>query len=421
MSRKAALLLPGLAILLLASSVGAAARPVGATRADFSTDQGVAAYLNAKGLSAKGFVVQRGQFNYAGPKCPGKKWNCTKKTKVVQVTSGKHGKNRSDCGPDGTLTTTTGSITCVIVQNASSGKNQARCSLDARNMTPIVLTCQITQTSTDGDNKARIHQHVVQRDGAVQQATLNAQVTQTTGTGDNDSDVKQSIDQRSTEVSMTTAPNQNQEGRFSAIIAQTSTSGSNVSHLLQDLDQSGKASGSSNIVQRQFGEGRGDVDQTIGSVESGSNVQSSSKHKSKHKPKSKSGSFSKSRARQSEHQKLKGPGQQIQIGPFFCCSTQQGGDPDKTSVRIKQNSKQAASQDTASQTQTLDGTCTTVGDCGIRQRAQNDQDSIRVRQRCTASEGGTCSLTVVTTCGPEGCSSGGGGSEGSKVKSRRRH
>jgi hypothetical protein len=420
MSRKAALLLPGLAILLLASSVGAAARPVGATRADFSTDQGVAAYLNAKGLNAKGFVIQRGQFNYAGPKCPGKKWNCTKKTKVVQVTSGKHGKNRSDCGPGGTLTTTTGSSSCVIAQNASSGKNQARCSLDARGVTPIVLTCQITQTNADGDNIARIHQHVVQRDGAVQQATLNAQVTQTTGTGDNDSDVKQAIDQRSTEVSMATAPNQNQEGRFSAIIAQTSTSGSNVSHLLQDLDQSGKASGGSNIVQRQFGEGRGEVDQRIGATtpESGPTT---SKHKWKHKPKHESGSFSKSRARQSEHQKLKGPGQQIQIGPFFCCSTQQGGDPDKTSVRIKQNSKQAASQDSASQTQTLDGTCTTVGDCGIRQRAQNDQDSIRVRQRCTATEGGTCSLTVVTTCGPEGCSSGGGGSEGSKVKSRKRH
>jgi hypothetical protein len=421
MSRKAALLLPGLAILLLASSVGAAARPVGATRADFSTDQGVAVYLNAKGLNAKGFVVQRGQFNYAGPKCPGKKWNCTKKTKVVQVTSGKHGKNRSDCGPGGTLTTTTGSSSCVIVQNASSGKNQARCSLDARGVTPIVLTCQITQTNADGDNIARIHQHVVQRDGAVQQATLNAQVTQTTGTGDNDSDVKQAIDQRSTEVSMTASPNQNQEGRFSAIIAQTSASGSNVSHLVQDLDQSGKSSGGSNIVQRQFGDAVGDVDQTIGAATPES-APTTSKHKSKHKgkPTSKSGSFSRSRARQSEHQRLKGSGQQIQIGPVACCSTQLGGDQDKTRVRIRQDSKQAASQPTATQTQSLTGTCTTVGDCGIRQFARNDEDSIRVRQRCTAPEGGTCSLFVPTTCGTEGCSSGGEGSPSSAVKPRRR-
>jgi hypothetical protein len=419
MSRKTALLLPALAMLLLASSVGAAARPVGATRADLSTDQGVAAFLNGKGLNAKSFVIQRGQFNYAGPKCPGRKWNCTKKTKVVQVTSGKHGKNRLECDP-GTLTGTT----CVVVQNASSGKNQARCSLDSRGLTPGVLTCQITQTNVDGDNIARIHQHIVQRDGPDQQATLNARVTQTTGTGDNDSDVKQAIDQRSTEVSMANAPNQNQEGRFSAIIAQTSASGSNVSHLLQDLDQSGKASGSPSIVQRQFNDAVGKVDQTIGTVESGSNVPSTSKHKSKSKPKekSKSQSFSKSRARQSEHQRLKGPGQQIQIGPVACCSTQVGGDQDKTRVRIKQESKQSASQDSASQSQSLTGTCTTVGDCGIRQRAQNDEDSIRVRERCTAPAGGTCSLDVVTTCGAEGCTSGTPeGSESTTAKKRRRH
>src|SRR5512133_863623 len=414
MSRKTALLLPGLAILLLANSVGAAARPVGATRADLSTDQGVAAFLNVKGLNAKGFVIQRGQFNYAGSKCPGRKWNCTKKTKVVQVTSGTHGKNRLECDP-GTLTNTT----CVVVQNASSGKNQARCSLDSRGVTPVVLTCQITQTNVDGDNIARIHQHVVQRDGPNQQATLNAQVTQTTGTGDNDSDVKQAIDQRSTEVSMANAPTQNQDGRFSAIIAQTSTSGSNDSHLVQDLDQSGKASGGLNIVQRQFGEGLGDVDQRIGSTE-GSTAPTTSKHKSKskHRDKSKSGSFSRSRARQSEHQRLKGPGQQIQIGPFSCCSTQLGGDPDRTRVRIRQDSKQTASQDSASQSQSLTGECTTVGDCGIRQFAQNNQDSIRVRQRCTAPPGGTCSLFVPTTCGPEGCTTG--GSEGSPSSTSRK-
>jgi hypothetical protein len=414
MSRKTALLLPGLAILLLASSVGAAARPVGATRADLSTDRGVAAYLNAKGLSAKGFLIQRGQFNYAGPKCPGRKWNCTKKTKVVQVTSGKHGKNRLECDP-GTLTNTT----CVVVQNASSGKNQARCSLDSRDTTPVVLTCQITQTNADGDNIARIHQHVVQRDGPDQQATLNAQVTQTTGTGDNDSDVKQAIDQRSTEVSMANAPTQNQDGRFSAIIAQTSTSGSNDSHLVQDLDQSGKASGGSNIVQRQFGEGRGQVNQTIGTTEGSSAAQTTSKHKDKSK--SKFGSFSRSRARQAEHQRLKGPGQQIQTGPFFCCSTQTGGDQDRTRVRIRQDSKQSASQDSASQSQSLTGECTTVGRCGIRQLAQNDQDSIRVRQRCRAATGGTCSLFIPTTCGPEGCTTGGsGGSPGSTSRKKKR-
>ena len=416
MSRRIPLLLLGLAALVLASSVGAAARPVGTSQVDLSTDKGVAAYLSSRGLSAKGFVVQRGQLNYAGPKCPGRKWKCTKNTKVVQVASGKHGRNQVDC--DGSLTQTTNAATCTVVQNATSGKNKARCSLEARDVTPVVLTCQITQTNTDGDNIARVRERVAQRDGSDQRATVSALVTQTNGTGDNESDVNQRINQRSDEVSMATVPTQNQEGRFTGRITQTSDSGSNDSRLIQDLDQSGKASGGTNIVQRQFNEGLGDVDQTIGDVGEPSST-GSSKSKGKKSRKSKSKSFSKSFARQVEHQRLKGPGQQTQIGPFHCCSTQLGGDQDRTQARIRQRSHQEASQATAQQSILLEGTCTTVGDCGIRHRAQNNEDLIRVLQRCVAPEGGTCSLFVPTTCGSEGCSSGGGEGSASVAKRRR--
>jgi hypothetical protein len=426
MSRRIPLLLVGLAVSLLASSVGMAARPGGADPADLSTKEGVAAYLTSKGLNASGFVVQRGPLNYAGPKCPGRKWKCTKKTKVVQVASGKHGRNKAECGPAGTLTQTaaagTTTVTCIIVQNATSGKNKARCSLDARDLSPVVLECRITQTNVDDDNVAHVHERVSQRDGADQRATVNAQVTQTNGTGDNDSNVKQSIDQRSNEFSMANAPTQNQEGRFSGRIAQTSGSGSNDSRLIQNLDQTGRASGSSSIVQRQFGDHFGDVDQTITSVEgqSAAPVKSKSKGRKGSKSKSRSESaFSRSFARQTEDQRLRGPGEQTQIGPMHCCSTQLGGDPDKTQTRIRQFSRQEASQATAAQSLSLEGTCTTVGDCGIRHRGQNNKDSIRVLQRCVAPEGGTCSLFVPTTCGSEGCVSGGGG-EGSSVVTKRR-
>ena len=416
MSRRIPLLLLGLAALVLTSSVGAAARPVETNQADLSTNEGVAAYLSSRGLNVKGFVIQRGRLNYAGPTCPGRKWKCTKKTTVVQVASGKHGRNRADC--DGSLTQTTNAVTCIVVQNATSGKNKARCSLSARDVSPVVLDCRITQTNVEGDNIARVRERVAQRDGADQRATVNALVTQTNGTGDNESDVNQRINQRSDEVSMATVPTQNQEGRFSGLIAQTSDSGSNDSRLIQDLDQSGRASGGTNIVQRQFGEGLGDVDQTIGDVGEGATVNSKSKPKKSRKSK-KSKSFSKSFARQTEHQRLQGPGQQTQIGPFSCCSTQLGGDPDRTQTRIRQRSHQKASQATAEQSISLEGTCTTVGDCGIRHRAQNNEDSIRVLQRCVATEGGTCSLFVPTTCGSEGCTSGGGGEGSASLKKRR--
>jgi hypothetical protein len=419
MSRWTPLLLLGVTALVLASSVGAATRSVSTTQAaDLSTNEGVAAYLSSKGMSAKGFVVQRGQLNYSGPKCPGRGWTCTKKTKVVQISSGRHGKNRSECGPGGTLTDTTTAgtrtITCIVVQTAASGKNHARCALDARGVSPVVLDCRIEQTNVNGDNKARVSQRVVQRDGASQLATLSALVTQRNGSGDNRSDVDQTIDQTTHDVQLATSPAQNQEGRFSARIAQSSETGSNDSHLSQDLDQRGRASGSSSIVQRQFGNHFGDVDQTIGE---GSEGLALSNHKPKSKSKSKS--FSRSRAHQSERQRLKGPGQQIQIGPLFCCSTQLGGDQDKTRVRIRQDSKQTASQANAQQSQSITGECTTVGKCGIRQLARNDEDSIRVRERCTAPEGGTCSLFVPTSCNSEsGCSTG--DEEGSTSKKGRR-
>jgi hypothetical protein len=417
MSRRIALLLLGLATLL-ASSVGAAARPVGTVQADLTTNEGVAAYLSSRGLNAKGFVIQRGRLNYAGPKCPGRKWKCTKKTKVVQVASGKHGRNRVDC--DGSLAQTTNAATCIVVQNSTSGKNKARCSLAARDVSPVVLTCQITQTNTDGDNVARVRERVSQREGASQLATLNAQVTQTNGTGDNDSNVNQRINQRSDDVAMASAPTQNQEGRFTGRIAQTSDSGTNDSRLIQDLDQFGKASGGTNVVQRQFNDAFGDVDQTIRDV-AGASVTSKSRSKSKKSRKSKdSNGFSTSFARQTEHQRLKGPGQQIQIGPVHCCSTQLGGDQDNTQTRIRQRSHQEASQAAAQQSIFLEGTCTTVGDCGIRHRAQNNNDSIRVLQRCVAPEGGTCSLLVPTRCGSEGCTSGGGGEGSTSVTKRRR-
>jgi hypothetical protein len=417
MSRRIPLLLLGLATLVLASSVGAAEHPVGTSQVNLSTNEGVAAYLSSMGLNAKGFVIQRGRLNYAGPKCPGRKWKCTKNTKVVQVAKGKHGRNRVDC--DGSLTQTTNAVSCIVVQNAPSGKNKARCSLEARDVTPVVLTCQITQTNTDGDNVARVTERVAQRDGASQLATLNAQVTQVNGTGDNESDVTQTIDQRSREVSMTTVPTQNQEGRFTGRIAQTSDSGINDSRLIQNLDQFGKASGGTNIVQRQFNDAFGDVDQTIGEVGGPSSTENSKSKPKKPRESKKSKSFSKSFARQVEHQRLMGPGQQIQIGPVSCCSTQLGGDQDNTQTRIRQRSHQEASQPTAQQSISLEGTCTTVGDCGIRHRAQNNDDLIRVIQRCVAPEGGTCSLFVPTTCGSEGCSSGGGEGSGSVTKRRR--
>jgi hypothetical protein len=385
-SRTSLPLVLALVLFVLATAVGAAAQPARSAQADLSTNKGIASYLRSKGLDPAGFVVQRGARNYAGPNCPGRGWSCTKGKKVVQVSH--HGKNVAECGPGGTLTTSPNAVTCVVVQTSTGGRNEARCGLKKRDVTPIVLDCRIEQTSVDGDNRARIKQRSDQNKGADQRATLNVLVSQTTGTGDNKSDVEQSIDQ-STRDQALASPAQNQEGRFTARIAQSSASGRNLSELAQRLEQSGKAKGDSSVLQRQFSDQVGDVDQTVGSVD----VQSRSRSKWK-----RSKSFSISRATQTEDQRLRGPGQQVQLGPQFCCSTQTGGDSDRTDVRIRQESRQRASEDDAQQSSTSTGDCTTVGDCEVRQRLRNDEDSIKVRQTCSGSVGEPCSLHVVTSC-----------------------
>jgi hypothetical protein len=423
-TRAPLLLLLALAMFVLAGA-GGAANAAGTARADLSTNSGVAAYLRSQGVDSKGFVVQRGRLNYAGPNCPGRGWNCTRKTKVVQLSSSRHGENRHECGPNGTLTTTNGTmktIRCVVVQNTTSGKNRAKCELSARKHPNVVLECEITQANVSGDNVARIKERVSQKKGADQRARLTAVVTQTNGTGDNESDLKQTIDQKTDDLSLASAPNQNQEGRFSGRVTQTSEKGSNFSDLDQHLDQSGKARGSSTLVQRQFGDHFGDVDQTNGASNGPSSASTRSKSGSRSKIKSRS------EAHQSERQSLKGPGQQIQIGPLFCCSTQLGGDPKKTSVSIRQESSQRASrkksgshrsssQPAADQQLTITGQCTTVGTCKVSQRGRNNVDSIKVRERCSGSGGSTCSLFVPTTCGASGCVTG---DEETEVTGRRR-
>src|SRR4029450_2767982 len=73
----------------LTSSAGAAAQ-TSAAPARLSTQAAAAKYLRSLGIDPAGVVVQRGSKNYAGPSCPGAGWNCTKATRVLQI-SGRAG------------------------------------------------------------------------------------------------------------------------------------------------------------------------------------------------------------------------------------------------------------------------------------------------------------------------------------------
>ena len=82
------------AAVMLVSSAGAAPQSL---KAQLSTRAGANLYLVQLGLSPRGFVIQRGDHNYAGPKCPGAGWNCTTAKRVLQISDGANHSNQVTC------------------------------------------------------------------------------------------------------------------------------------------------------------------------------------------------------------------------------------------------------------------------------------------------------------------------------------
>ena len=125
-------------------------------------------YLSSIGLDPSGFVVQRGHRNYAGPKCPGAGWTCTKAHRVLQLaTAG--GVNSVACTSSGgggsvSSSSTSSAQACTIVQVSTSGGNNATCTEQASTTSAGTLaqTCSIQQQSGSGKNNATVTQTSVQ-------------------------------------------------------------------------------------------------------------------------------------------------------------------------------------------------------------------------------------------------------------------
>src|SRR3990170_7064536 len=106
MSRKVATMLVVLAVLVLAGVPGSAdAASKDQTQTDLSSLPRIEAYLNSIGIDPGSVVVQHGQWNYAGPDCPGAGWSCTTANKVVQLAPANlPAANIVDCSPTVSVT-----------------------------------------------------------------------------------------------------------------------------------------------------------------------------------------------------------------------------------------------------------------------------------------------------------------------------
>src|SRR4029453_326516 len=242
------------AVAVLVGSVGAgAARTPAKPALNLSTNAKVREYLRSLGISPHGVVIQRGVRNYAGPRCPGKRWTCTRSHRVVQIATHR-GKNSYRCSLS----------RCVVVQLTKSllATNTAKCI----RTTGITQSCSINQTSTGDNNNAIVYMDAVKLSGLTQNASQTAQINQTAGAGANRACVFQRTTVEGSTVAKRGTPvNVNLNAHQTIGITQDSLSGGNTVQNATNsgggacaagaLDQkqtiTSKATGTMSITQNQ--------------------------------------------------------------------------------------------------------------------------------------------------------------------------
>lgn len=250
------------AVAVLTGSAGAGATGAPVKRGiDVSTSTGIKQYLRSIGVSPRGVVIQRGLRNYAGARCPGKRWTCTSTSQPVVQVAAAGGKNSFQC--------TTASCAVVQIAAVASVTNVARCI----RTTGITQSCSINQSSTDADNQAIVVEVATKTSGLTQNASQTAQIVQTAGSGANTACVLQrttitgsTVAKRGTPVTVTLNAHQ------SISIAQDSASGNNT---VQNASTSG-ACASGPVDQRQTitskATGSASITQNENATDTGPNV-----------------------------------------------------------------------------------------------------------------------------------------------------
>jgi hypothetical protein len=156
------------AAVVVGGSGAGTAKTRTATKIDVSTRSAVIHYLRSIHVNPRGVVIQRGARNYAGARCPGKRWSCASTRHAVVQIAAPGGKNSFSCS----------TASCAVVQVAAAAPakpNKAVCI----KTTGISGTCVISQSSSSVDNIAGIYQKAAKTNGLTQTASYTASITQT--------------------------------------------------------------------------------------------------------------------------------------------------------------------------------------------------------------------------------------------------
>lgn len=417
------------AVILAVATVAATALVAGAgasgertaARGQPSSTSSIDLYLASIGVDPRTVVVQRGRRNYAGPRCPGKGWNCTKARRVAQFSQ--QNANVFECSPAGPGTSRP-TNKCVIVQTNVTAANVAVCRMQTT--APVVgQSCSITQSNQKGANRATVDLWARLRDGTTQEGRQTVAVEQKNGaglnkltslqrvdgllskgtsqaqeghqtvdadqtstSGNNDSQVKEFQTLRATAVvnhGLGQRQNADDEGpNLDADVTQHSTSGKNSSLLDQGTTYNLLATSKAGPVEQRQGAPsgglRGNVDQTSSKPSTSVNFQDEDLNAHASTP----------------------PGTltQVQFGPAECC-TDQLGNADNV-FDINQESKLFS--DGGTQSSRISGSCVTSGKCTVDQLQRTDEETLTNSDSCVGSVEYPCSVFTGIVCTPEyGC------------------
>ena len=415
------------AALVAGASAGGESTAAGADLASTSSIQRQLAKL---GIDARTVVVQRGARNYAGPRCPGKGWTCTKSSRVVQISSHR-GRNSFECSPGGSGTNPS-TNTCVIVQESTSGTNFAKCRMRDEGTT-VAQSCAISQTNQQGTNRANVELVARLRGGTTQDGRQSATVDQTNGAGRNVLNSLQRIDG----VVKSFGSTQGQEGHQTLLAEQLTTTGDNDSRVEQLQSLLAKAFVRNGLVQRQNAvDGAPNLLADVSQISTSGRNSSGLKQRVRAKALAKSwkgpveqrqgapaggakgtvdqSSSGPSTSRNSQREDLKlrartdGTLTQVQFGPMDCCTEQLGN----AGNRFVIDQRSSLSSDGGSQSSRITGSCVTSGTCTVDQSQRTDNERKRNRQSCTGSVAFPCSVFTQILCfAGEGCVIDEGGGE----------
>jgi hypothetical protein len=208
------------------------------------------------GVDARRAVIQRGKKNYAGPKCPGRAWTCTKARGVV-LQLNQAGQNHFKCsdsygaglGPPTPIQQEDPPI-CVVVQISATGNNHAECAEHNSDEPVIVQECTILQDTVAGNNHARIDQKVHRKDtGTEQDVTQLASLTQDTDVGNNHANIDQDV-----HLQIHGNDEQKQDAHQRALLDMTTEIGDNHANLKQrqNLDEHSNAAVVNQLQNTEF-------------------------------------------------------------------------------------------------------------------------------------------------------------------------